>query len=342
MKIKQLLLIGFLALAQYSFGQVKIGNDINTIHPSSILELESTDKVLILTRVTTAQMATITPLTGAMVYNTDEGCVFQYNGILWQSLCDTSSFNETNTVIFDNNDGTFSYTNENNITVTITKAQLADNGDGTFSFTNGNGSPVDFVGTDNQTISTDGTSGNIALEDGGTLILNVDDADADITNELNTNFTLNGTAIEITDAGGTIAQDLNGTFATDAEVGVVASASAAAIQAVQDDVDLNEADADAAIAAANTAIALKEDAANKSTNVALGTSDDAFPTQNAVKTYVDAQVAGSTQVIVSTDADNDVTAGADGGAFYNDATLQTNITNNTTAITAETTRATAA
>ncbi|WP_089119369.1 hypothetical protein, partial [Cellulophaga lytica] len=94
-----------------------------------------------------------------------------------------------------------------------------------------------------------------------------------------------------------------------------------------------EADADAAIA-------LKEDAANKSTNVALGTSDDAFPTQNAVKTYVDTQVAASTQVIVSADANNDVTAGADGGAFYDDATLQTNIANNATAINTETTRAT--
>ncbi|MCL5247098.1 hypothetical protein M4I21_14850 [Cellulophaga sp. 20_2_10] len=389
MKINKLVVILFFAIAQHSFGQVKIGNDINTIDSASILELESTDKVLILTRVTNTQMAAITPLSGAMVYNTDEGCIFQYNGILWQSLCDTSSFNETNTIIFDNNDGTFSYTNENNITVAITKAQLSANGDGTFSFTNGNGTPVNFDGTDNQVLSTDGTSGNLTLENGGTLVLNVADADADDTNELNTGFTLNGTALEITDAGGTIAQDLNGTFATDAEVGVVASASAAAIQAVQDnvdineadadaaitaettrataaenaiqadvdanetaatnainavqtDVDTNEADADAAIAAANTAIALKEDAANKSTNVALGTSDVDFPTQNAVKTYVDAQVAGSTQVIVSTDANNDVTAGADGGAFYDDAALQTSIANNTTAITTETTRATAA
>ncbi|WP_299436706.1 hypothetical protein, partial [uncultured Maribacter sp.] len=32
------------------------------------------------------------------------------------------------------------------------------------------------------------------------------------------------------------------------------------------------------------------DTANKSTDVALGTSDVAFPTQNAVKTYVDNQV----------------------------------------------------
>ncbi|EWH09297.1 hypothetical protein KLA_17334, partial [Cellulophaga geojensis KL-A] len=103
--------------------------------------------------------------------------------------------------------------------------------------------------------------------------------------------------------------------------------------AIQADVDANE------IAATN-AIDLKEDAANKSTNVALGTSDDAFPTQNAVKTYVDAQVAASNQVIVSTDANNNITAGADGGAFYDDATLQTNIANNATAITTETTRAT--
>ncbi|MDO6493107.1 hypothetical protein, partial [Cellulophaga sp. 2_MG-2023] len=66
----------------------------------------------------------------------------------------------------------------------------------------------------------------------------------------------------------------------------------------------------------------------------LGTSDDLFPTQNAVKTYVDNQVAGSAQVIVSTDADNNVTAGADGGAFYDDAALQTSIATNATNITA--------
>ncbi|SFW69780.1 hypothetical protein, partial [Cellulophaga fucicola] len=109
----------------------------------------------------------------------------------------------------------------------------------------------------------------------------------------------------------------------------------AAENAIQADVDTNEVDADAAIA-------LKEDSANKSDVVTLGTSDDLFPTQNAVKTYVDAQVLASDQIIVSTDVDNDVTAGADGGAFYDDAALQTNIANNTTAITAETTRATAA
>lgn len=50
------------------------------------------------------------------------------------------------------------------------------------------------------------------------LVDNVDDADNDPANELNTGIALNGTSIEITDAGGTLSQDLDGTFATDAEV----------------------------------------------------------------------------------------------------------------------------
>ena len=45
---------------------------------------------------------------------------------------------------------------------------------------------------------------------------------------------------------------------------------------------------------ATTAEATKENSANKSTVTALGTSDVLFPTQNAVKTYVDTQVASAT------------------------------------------------
>ncbi len=37
-------------------------------------------------------------------------------------------------------------------------------------------------------------------------------------NELNTGIALSGTSIEVTDAGGTLSQDLDGTFATDAEL----------------------------------------------------------------------------------------------------------------------------
>ena len=42
--------------------------------------------------------------------------------------------------------------------------------------------------TDDQDISTTGAAGNITIEDGSTLNLNVDDADADATNEYNTGF----------------------------------------------------------------------------------------------------------------------------------------------------------
>jgi hypothetical protein len=43
-----------------------------------------------------------------------------------------------------------------------------------------------------------------------------------------------------------------------------------------------------------TSLATKEDASNKSDNTSLGTSTTLFPTQNAVKTYVDVKVASAT------------------------------------------------
>ncbi|MUH38307.1 hypothetical protein D9O36_20860 [Zobellia amurskyensis] len=65
------------------------------------------------------------------------------------------------------------------------------------------------------------------------------------------------------------------------------------ITAVQNDVDQNEADADAAIA-------LKEDSANKSDDVTLADATNTkFPTELAVKTYVDGQITAT--------ADDDIT-----------------------------------
>ena len=104
----------------------------------------------------------------------------------------------------------------------------------------------------------------------------------------------------------------NATSALQATVTANATAATTAVAAVQADVNQNEADSDAAdvilqtnIAtlqntvttnATNTtaSLALKEDVVNKSATTALGTSDDLYPTQNAVKTYVDAQVASAT------------------------------------------------
>ncbi|WCC45514.1 hypothetical protein PJW08_05435 [Tenacibaculum finnmarkense] len=81
------------------FAQVKIGDNPSDINPTSILELESTDKVFVLTRMDNTVMQSLLlnsdpdkrPLKGALVYNTTDNCVFMYNGITWLSLCNLAT-----------------------------------------------------------------------------------------------------------------------------------------------------------------------------------------------------------------------------------------------------------
>ncbi len=56
------------------------------------------------------------------------------------------------------------------------------------------------------------------------IIDNVDDADNDPTNEHNTSAQINGTDLEVTDGGGTVAADIS-SLATDVEVGAAVAAS---------------------------------------------------------------------------------------------------------------------
>ncbi len=96
-------------------GQVKIGFNPETIDPGSILELESDSKVLVISRLTDSAMNALIPLRGALVYNTDAGCIYYYDGSRWINLCeDTGAVNislETNEdslVLLDSNDNTVS------------------------------------------------------------------------------------------------------------------------------------------------------------------------------------------------------------------------------------------
>ncbi|MCD8453953.1 hypothetical protein LNJ08_06060 [Tenacibaculum finnmarkense genomovar ulcerans] len=81
------------------FAQVKIGDNPSDINPTSILELESTDKVFVLTRMDNTVMQSLLlnpdpdkrPLQGALVYNTTDNCVFMYNGAAWVSLCNLAT-----------------------------------------------------------------------------------------------------------------------------------------------------------------------------------------------------------------------------------------------------------
>ncbi len=160
---------------------------------------------------------------------------------------------ETVTNLSDNGDGTFTYVNENGISQTISKSDITNNGDGTYSFDNNDGSPVtidtraasnpynntasgltasdvqaaiDEVAagsTDDQTISTDGTAGNLSIEDGNTLALNVDDADADPTNEYNTGISFDGANLTVTDAGGNQSVDISGVSTDDQNLNLAAN-----------------------------------------------------------------------------------------------------------------------
>ena len=224
-------------LANFAFGQVKIGSNINTIDGSSLVELESNSKVFVLSRVSTVEMNAIAPLNGALVYNTDDDCIFQFNNGSWSSLCVNISAGETVTTLIDNANGTFTYTSEDGTSSTIEKATITDNGDGTYSFSNdgtifmlldsnANSNPYD-----NSISTLSAVNVQEAIDELNSAIGNSDatDLDRDDTNELNTAIALNGTSIEVTDAGSTLSQDLDGTdagstlfsdgtFATDAEL----------------------------------------------------------------------------------------------------------------------------
>lgn len=90
----------FLALPPV-FGQIKIGDNPQNIDASSVLELESSSKVLVITRVNTLEMEAITPQRGGLVYNTDTECVHYYDGTQWVNLCDAVNFTITNDPIIN-------------------------------------------------------------------------------------------------------------------------------------------------------------------------------------------------------------------------------------------------
>ncbi|WP_036156101.1 beta strand repeat-containing protein [Maribacter forsetii] len=226
MSTKFKFLLIFIITSFCANAQVKIGENPNTINSASIVELESTNKAFVLTRLTTAQMQAITPLNGAVVYNTDTQCVHYYNGLVWTNLCDgnSSSFSFT-----DNGDGTITLSNGEGNNVTFdgapqTISTLADNGDGTYTYTNENGleTIIAIAETDNQNLQTDSTPGNISIDNGNAIAINVDDADADAQNEIQTlDYTSgvltlsndpNATTVDLSGFDQNAADDFSGSF----------------------------------------------------------------------------------------------------------------------------------
>ncbi len=73
----------------WSHAQIKIGDHPEQIAPGSVLELESEERVLVITRVSTGQMNEISPLAGALAFNTDTGCIHFFDGAAWRNLCES-------------------------------------------------------------------------------------------------------------------------------------------------------------------------------------------------------------------------------------------------------------
>lgn len=110
----------------------------------------------------------------------------------------------------------FDNTDDQNITSVVLNADSTL----TVNIENGSSATVDltsaFDNTDDQNIDSvvlNGTVATVYIEGGSAasadLASLIDDADADPTNELNTSVALNGTDLEVTDAGGTITTDLS-------------------------------------------------------------------------------------------------------------------------------------
>ncbi len=156
-------ILGMFAIS-FLQSQIKIGNNPQNIDASSVLELESNSRVLVITRISDAQMNSITPLQGALVYNTDESCVFYYNGTTWINLCEENIFNESFEVVGEE----LVLIDSNGDSVAVPLSDI-----GVYTFTN---TPVfNPVDNDNTIVITQ-TGDNVNLEVGEVTGFNIVDS----------------------------------------------------------------------------------------------------------------------------------------------------------------------
>ena len=97
MKKAFFLVIGILLLGLTTQAQVKIGDDPADVHSSAALEVRSTTRGVLLSRLITSQMEAIpTPEIGLMVFNTTLNKICVYNGTQWACTNDGSGGKKKN------------------------------------------------------------------------------------------------------------------------------------------------------------------------------------------------------------------------------------------------------
>ncbi|HBI41216.1 MAG TPA: hypothetical protein DDY16_09790, partial [Tenacibaculum sp.] len=222
--MKRIIILSILIFAPLItiLSQIKIGDNPNVIDGSSILELESSNKVLVVTRVTDAEMNLIFPLEGAIVYNTDQNCIFQYGNMIWKSLCDQTGsrellFNATTNELTLGDWGTVNLTsliddadndptNEVNTLMVLNGTTLSITDGGGTLFTDlssllADGDETQIIAAGINTISGTGTTTD-------PYIITATEVDGSVTNEINTRFEVNSGNLEITDGNGTLSVPL--------------------------------------------------------------------------------------------------------------------------------------
>jgi hypothetical protein len=140
----------FMLSTAAAFAQVKVGDNPNTISSSSVLEMESTNKGMLVPRMSSLQRsAIVSPALGLLLYDTTTNSFWQFNGTAWVEL--------SNYWIKTGND--ISNTNTGNVGInTLTPSAYGHGGvNKVFEVFNSN------AGVNNQShliLSTNGTSGS--------------------------------------------------------------------------------------------------------------------------------------------------------------------------------------
>ncbi|MEP2056194.1 MAG: hypothetical protein ABJJ05_00220, partial [Maribacter litoralis] len=353
------------------FGQIKIGDNPQNIDASSVLELESTSKVLVITRVTTAEMEAITPQRGGMVYNTDTECINYYDGTQWVNLCDAVDFSITNDPII-NGRSTIEITEsaagynlevaknsilgdniidggigpddiqDNSITqdklaaASVGSSEISENAVGSVEIRDGSIAPEDLANTVPDQLLTTDENGIVQWEDSNDFYdLTFNKLDTTLTLERSTiagvstislgaligsddqQLTLKDNILTLQDGGTPI--DLTTytntgtdeqTLSTDDSAGNISISNGNEITLNVDDADAN---------ASNELQNIEEVLSDGNNAGGLLIKNIGTPTDDkdaVTKEYVDGAVTGVGGVIVSSAAGNDITN--NGGAYYDD------------------------
>ncbi|GAB1371545.1 hypothetical protein MASR1M45_16070 [Candidatus Kapaibacterium sp.] len=159
MKILKFFILFFLFINNYLFSQSNVGIGTNTPDNSAILELNSSDKGFLITRLTNTQRnGIINPAVGLIIFNTDANQFQFFNGSIWLPISNINSIGLITPNIF-----------------TVSPYPLINNGDITISLVNqsantvfaapdqGSGSPTfrALVANDIPNLNTDKISSGI-------------------------------------------------------------------------------------------------------------------------------------------------------------------------------------